>query len=283
MGKYTVEEAILKLKDDDVEIRKDAVKSLDGVTDEAAIDPLIEATTDDNAQVRFKAAQTLGNMGDLAVDKLIAKFNNASGQNKRFLTFALKETYSDKTIDALVSAVDDEDFGVRKTAIRGLGSLQARDKMDDIAKGLEDEDWGVRLSAIYALGDLATPESVALIKKARRAEKDEDFKKSCKKALKKADKLMKSGAKPTVSKAKPMKDIKALEKEDPEEAAREYEIHIKEGAKSQEPYKRAAIIYRKTNRYDDEVRVLNTAIENLSRLNPGKEEWFQKRLDKLTK
>ena len=160
MAKYSFDEAILKLNDDDVQVRKDAIKSLEGVTDESAIDPLIEATTDENANVRFGAAQILGTMGDIAIDKLIEKFNASTGQDKRFLTFALKETYSEKTIDVLVSAVEDEDFGVRKTAIRGLGSLQARDHMDAIAKGLEDEDWGVRLYAIYALGDLATPESI---------------------------------------------------------------------------------------------------------------------------
>lgn len=282
MAKYSFDEAILKLNDDDVQVRKDAIKSLEGVTDESAIDPLIEATTDENANVRFGAAQILGTMGDIAIDKLIEKFNASTGQDKRFLTFALKETYSEKTIDVLVSAVEDEDFGVRKTAIRGLGSLQARGHMDAIAKGLEDEDWGVRLYAIYALGDLATPESISLIKEARRKEKDKDFKKSCNKTIKKAEKMMKSGAKPTHSKAKPMKDIKALEKIDPEAAVKEYVIHAKEGAKSPEPYKRAAILYRKLNMHDDEVNILNLAIENLSKLNPGKEEWFIKRLDKLT-
>ncbi len=90
MVKYDYDEAILKLKDDDVSVRKDAIKSLEGVQDESAIDPLIEATTDENANVRFGAAQILGTMGDLAVDKLIEKFNEATGQDKRFLTFALK-------------------------------------------------------------------------------------------------------------------------------------------------------------------------------------------------
>lgn len=282
MAKFTMDEAISKLNDVDVNVRKDAVNSLDGIDDEKIIDPLIEAITDDNTNIRFKAAQILGTFGDVAVDKLIDKFNNSTGSDKRYLIFALKEAHSPKTIDVLVSAVDDDDPNVRKTAIRGLGSLQARDKMDYIAKGLEDDDWGVRLYSIYALGDLATPESINLIKKARRKEKDKDFKKSCNKTIKKAEKIIKSGGKlKPASKAKPMKDIKALEKENTEQAIKEYEIHIKEGATSQEPYKRLCILYRKTNSYDDEVRILKIAIENLSKSKPGKEEWFQKRLDKL--
>ena len=69
MSNLNVNDAIDKLSSDDVSIRKEAIESLVGITDENAIDPLIKATTDDNAQVRFKAAEILGNMGDVAVDK----------------------------------------------------------------------------------------------------------------------------------------------------------------------------------------------------------------------
>ena len=50
MSNLTMTEAIENLQNDDVSIRKEAIESLIGVTDEAAIDPLIEATTDENAQ-----------------------------------------------------------------------------------------------------------------------------------------------------------------------------------------------------------------------------------------
>ena len=85
MSNLSFEQAINNLKDEDVEIRKEAINSLIGCSDESAIDALIEATTDDNAQVRFKAAEIIGGMGDIAVDKLINKFNAASGKDKRFL------------------------------------------------------------------------------------------------------------------------------------------------------------------------------------------------------
>ena len=90
MSNLSFEEAINNLSDDDVKVRKEAIESLVGITDEEAIEPLIKATTDDNAQVRFKAAEILGNMGDVAVDKLIDEFENAEGKDKRFLAFALK-------------------------------------------------------------------------------------------------------------------------------------------------------------------------------------------------
>ena len=156
MSDLNFSDALNNLSSDDVSIRKEAIESLVGITDEEAIEPLIKATTDENAQVRFKAAEILGNMGEVAVDKLVDEFKNAEGKDKRFLAFALKETGDKKVIPYFVEATDDEDFGVRKVAVRSLGELQSEEELDSISKCLEDEDWGVRLAAVQALGDIAT-------------------------------------------------------------------------------------------------------------------------------
>ena len=273
-------DAINDLSSDDVKTRKAAVESLVGVTDEEAIEPLIKATTDDNAQVRFKAAEILGSMGDLAVDKLIDEFTNAQGKDKRFLAFALKETEDKKVIPYFVEATGDEDFGVRKVAVRALGELQSEDELDSIAKCLEDEDWGVRLAAIQALGDLATDESIKLIKDARKAESDKDFKKSCNKAIKKAEKRQKakeSGE--TVVKVIPMSTIKEMEKTNVQKAIKEYERYVEAKQPKDAPYKRLCILYRKANDYDNEVRVIKTAIEVFD--GTKKVDYFEKRYAKL--
>jgi hypothetical protein len=273
-------DAINDLSSDDVKTRKAAVESLVGITDEEAIEPLIKATTDDNAQVRFKAAEILGSMGDLAVDKLIDEFANAEGKDKRFLAFALKETEDKKVIPYFVEATGDEDFGVRKVAVRALGELQSEDELDSIAKCLEDEDWGVRLAAIQALGDLATDESIKLIKDARKAESDKDFKKSCNKAIKKAEKRQKakeSGE--TVVKVIPMSTIKEMEKTNVQKAIKEYERYVEAKQPKDAPYKRLCILYRKANDYDNEVRVIETAIKVFE--GTKKVDYFEKRLAKL--
>ena len=282
MSNLTMTEAIENLQNDDVSIRKEAIESLIGVTDEAAIDPLIEATTDENAQVRFKAAEILGNMGNVAFDRLVSKFESETGKNKRFLAFALKETNNEKAIPLFAQAVSDEDFGVRKVSIRALGELQAHDELDTIAKGLDDEDWGVRLAAIYACADLASDDSIALIKKARRDESDKDFKKSCNKAIKKAEKNQKAKAEgKVVSNTIPMKTIKEMEKTNPQKAIKEYKKYVQSESDKDAPYKRLAIIYRKLNDYDKEVAVLEKAIDVLSVKKPGKEKWFVDRLNKM--
>ena len=281
MSNLSFEEAINKLSDDDVKVRKEAVESLVGTTDESAIEPLIKATTDDNAQVRFKAAEILGSMGEVAVDKLIEEFVNAEGKDKRFLAFALKETEDKKVIPYFVDATEDEDFGVRKVAVRALGELQAEGELDSIAKCLEDEDWGVRLAAIQALGDIATDDSIKLIKDARKAESDKDFKKSCNKAIKKAQKRQKAKASgEEVVSLIPMSTLKEMEKTNVQKAIKGYESYVESRQAKDAPYKRLCILYRKANDYDSEVRVLKTACEVFAD-NDKKLSYFQKRLDKL--
>lgn len=274
-------EAIDNLSSDDVSVRKEAIESLVGITDEEAIEPLIKATTDENAQVRFKAAEILGNMGDVAVDKLIDEFKNAEGKDKRFLAFALKETEDSKVVPYFVEAIDDEDFGVRKVAVRALGELNAVDELDAIAKCLEDEDWGVKLAAIQALGDLATDESIKLIKDARKTEDDKDFKKSCNKAIKKAEKRKKAKASgEAIVKVIPMSTIKEMEKTNMQKAIKEYERYVEAKMAKDAPYKRLCVLYRKANDYDNEVRVIETACEVFAG-NDKKLAYFEKRLAKL--
>ena len=277
----TLNEAIDNLSSDDVSVRKEAIESLVGITDEEAIEPLIKATTDENAQVRFKAAEILGNMGDVAVDKLIEEFKNVEGKDKRFLAFALKETEDNKVVPYFVEAIDDEDFGVRKVAVRALGELNAVDQLDAIAKCLEDEDWGVKLAAIQALGDLATDEAIKLIKDVRKTEDDKDFKKSCNKAIKKAEKRKKAKASgEAIVKVIPMSTIKEMEKTNMQKAIKEYERYVEAKQAKDAPYKRLCILYRKANDYDNEVRVIETACE-VFKDNDKKLSYFEKRLAKL--
>lgn len=281
MSNLSFNEAISNLSAEDVGVRKEAIKSLVGITDEKAIEPLIKATTDDNAQVRFKAAEILGNMGDLAVDKLINEFNNAEGKDKRFLAFALKETEDNRIIPYFVEATEDDDFGVRKVAVRTLGEFQAINELESISKCLKDEDWGVRLATIQALGDLATDESIKLIKDARKNEDDKDFKKSCNKAIKKAEKRQKAKASgKAIVKVIPMSTIKEMEKTNIQKAIKEYERYVEAKQAKDAPYKRLCVLYRKANDYDNEVRVIETATEVFAD-NDKKLSYFEKRLVKL--
>jgi tetratricopeptide (TPR) repeat protein len=78
------------------------------------------------------------------------------------------------------------------------------------------------------------------------------------------------------------------EKGEIEFAIKEYEKNLKEKFEGSHPYNRLAIIYRKNGDYDNEIRVLNSAIEiytKLSESSPRKDVdpkliKFKKRLEK---
>ena len=197
------------------------------------------------------------------------------------MAFAIKENENKKVIPYFVKSLEDDDFGVRKVAVRALGELQVEDEIDSIAKCLEDEDWGVKLAAIQALGDLATDESIKLIKDARKAESDKDFKKSCNKAIKKAEKRQKAkDSGESIVKLIPMSTIKEMEKTNVQKAIKEYERYVDAKQAKDAPYKRLCVLYRKSNDYDNEVRVIKTAYEVFAD-NAKKLGYFEKRLAKL--
>ena len=108
-----------------------------------------------------------------------------------------------------------------------------------------------------------------------------NLKKNYNKSIKKADKIAKSGGKIKRSKGQPLSTIKEMEKIDIDAAIKAYEVHLKDESSKDTPYKRLATLYRKQNDYDNEVRVLNKAIEILSEENPKKVGWFEKRLEKM--
>ena len=78
------------------------------------------------------------------------------------------------------------------------------------------------------------------------------------------------------------------EKGEIELAIKEYEENLKEKFEGSHPYNRLAIIYRKNGDYDNEIRVLNLAIEIYTKLSESspredvdpKLDKFKKRLEK---
>ena len=77
-----------------------------------------------------------------------------------------------------------------------------------------------------------------------------------------------------------MSTIKEMEKTNVQKAIKEYERYVEAKQAKDAPYKRLCILYRKTNDYDNEVRVIKTAIDVFED-NEKKRAYFEKRLAKL--
>ena len=76
-----------------------------------------------------------------------------------------------------------------------------------------------------------------------------------------------------------MSTIKEMEKTNPQKAIKEYERYVEAKQPKDAPYKRLCVLYRRENDYDNEVRVIKTAIEVFE--GTKKVDYFKKRLAKL--
>ena len=77
-----------------------------------------------------------------------------------------------------------------------------------------------------------------------------------------------------------MSTIKEMEKTNMQKAIKEYERYVETRQAKDAPYKRLCVLYRKANDYDNEVRVIETAIDVFAD-NDKKLPYFKKRLAKL--
>ena len=77
-----------------------------------------------------------------------------------------------------------------------------------------------------------------------------------------------------------MSTLKEMEKTNVQKAIKGYESYVESKQTKDAPYKRLCILYRKANDYDNEVRVIETAIEVFAD-NDKKLGYFEKRLAKL--
>lgn len=66
-----------------------------------------------------------------------------------------------------------------------------------------------------------------------------------------------------------------------EKAIKTYEVGLQQNTDTPHTYKRLAILYRKKKDKENEIRVLNSALDNLNSSNTHY-DWFKNRKDKLT-
>ena len=99
-----------------------AIRALDKIRDDSAVDLLIPALTDSSAEVRRRAARALGKIED------------------------------PRTIQALGTALNDEDPEVRQMVIRALGDIEDAGAVDWLIPLLSDPYVEIRREAARALG-----------------------------------------------------------------------------------------------------------------------------------
>jgi HEAT repeat protein len=149
------------LRDENEEIRLDAVRTLQFSHDPRALSILVEALADRSLRVKSEAVQAIVKLGDQATGPVISALNDAMDEGD-FMTarFAAKALglIGDRSISpVLVELITSRDKFVACEAILALGRLQEFKSVSELTRRLEDPNGNVRFAAAEALGHICDP------------------------------------------------------------------------------------------------------------------------------
>ena len=117
-----VEGLIQDLENRNMDIRREAARSLGNIKDVRAVDSLIEALKDSETSVRMCAALSLGQIGDKRAQKpLIAALNNDNHYVRSYAISGLIELMGGTSIDILIEALYRELKRVEEADAAGFG------------------------------------------------------------------------------------------------------------------------------------------------------------------
>lgn len=186
------------LKDDDIEVRREALKGLMGRSGDIYIKLLLSAMEDmswrvrntatdilleehpveayieglinllyceDNAGARNSAIEALVRLNKKATPFLIKAFNTPNRDVRKFIIDILGEFKDSRSLPLMLDALKDEDENVRATAIEQIGKAGEPSVVDALIEILEGDDMWTAYPATDALGRIGDRKAIpALIK-----------------------------------------------------------------------------------------------------------------------
>jgi HEAT repeat protein/beta-lactamase regulating signal transducer with metallopeptidase domain len=164
-GRSRAAEALREaLKDEDKEVRQQAIHALAMIGDSSVAGALIEALRDSDANVREQAAWGLGMTGGQnAVEALIQALRDADANVREQAAWALGMKGNGAAIPALIEALKDSDANVREQAAWALGMKGNATAIEALGAALRDADANVREQAAWALGMKGNGNAVELL------------------------------------------------------------------------------------------------------------------------
>jgi serine/threonine protein kinase len=149
------------LKDENEEIRSDAVRTLEFSHDPRALSALVEALRDPSFKVKAEAVRAIVKLGEQATGPVIRVLNDAidEGDNltARYAAKALG-LIGDRSISSvLVELLKSEDKFVACESALALGRLGESKAVPDLIAVLDEPNGNVRFAAAEALGQICDP------------------------------------------------------------------------------------------------------------------------------
>ncbi len=166
-GGCGIEAASRALHDEEVLVRREAVRMLGDTKSEAALSTLTGALGDEDYSVRREAVKALGKIGaEKAVELLTKAFEDENRAVRLEAAEALAQVESEKAFEILVSALTSDDDFVRLGAVGALGRAKAGKAEDPLIKAFREGDNFVRLGAAEALGRMKSEKAIGILTEA---------------------------------------------------------------------------------------------------------------------
>jgi HEAT repeat protein len=116
IGKPAIKLLIESLKDQDVEIRKNAIIYLGEFADIESLEPLSEMLDDDSMDIRNEVIKALKKLGNPAQKSLIKALADKKDNVRQLAAYALKDIGDEEALEAIRQAKADKSWWVRGAA-----------------------------------------------------------------------------------------------------------------------------------------------------------------------
>jgi len=153
VAKLAGDKLIEVMHDNDVDVRRSAIRAVGNLRIASAVDPLIERLQDEHPWVRSDAIESLGQLGDpAALDALAPLLKNPGPDQSDSAECAVAMIGGPRAFSLLKSGLENAQPKRREAAVHGLLALGTPEAVDLIITALKDPDRTVRF---YAAQDLA--------------------------------------------------------------------------------------------------------------------------------
>lgn len=164
-GKPTdkVAQLIKDLTNNDPEVRRNAIFSLERLQGKQALEPFIKCLSDQDEKVRAGAAFSLGWVQDKRVIEPLIKCLEDESESEKVrmgAAFSLARLQDKRAIEPLIKCLSDNSEKVRVSAASSLARLQDKRALELLIKFLSSESKGVRSYVASLLGELKDKKAV---------------------------------------------------------------------------------------------------------------------------
>lgn len=187
------------LNDSDIEIRREAIETIRGKSDNKYVSLLLNALKDsswrirntaidilleeypvesyiegliellyceDNAGARNSAIEALIKLNKKVTPHLIKAFDTTNRDVRKFIIDILGEFKDERSFPLILDAIKDEDENVRATAIEHIGKIGSPAFVDTLIEIIESEDIWTAYPATDALGRIGNKKAIPVLIKA---------------------------------------------------------------------------------------------------------------------